>query len=79
MTQDELKALIGQMNGEMDNALATLAQLATQAKYMEAHIAAGAQAILATLAAPYEDPRDTTVEITAGTPVEQHSPSPLGA
>jgi len=78
MTQDELKALIAQMNGEMDNALATLGQLATQAKYMEAHIAAGAQAILATLATEYQDPRDTTLEITSGTPVEQPAP-PTGA
>lgn len=70
MTQDELKALIAQMNGAMDDALATLGQLATQAVYMKAHITEGANAILATLGST-PDNQATSLEIQAGPPREQ--------
>ena len=62
----------------MNDALrAAQALLASRAKYQEAHVAAQLAEIQALLAAPFEDPHDTTVEITAGTPVEQPPAPPV--
>ena len=72
MTQDELKAHITALNAQVDDALATLAQVATETKYLEAHIADKAQAILTILSTPWQDPADTVVgPIVASPPVAQ--------
>lgn len=72
MNQDELRAHIVALNAQVDDALATLAQVATEAKYLEAYIADRAQAVLATLAKPWEDPALTQVgQIVASAPREQ--------
>lgn len=72
MKRDALVALTTQIEAELDEALDTVAHLAVRAKFTEAHIAAKAQAILAVLATPYEDPADTTVgDIVTGAPTEQ--------
>lgn len=70
MTQDELKAHIVALNAQVADAFATLTQVAKETKFLEANTRAGAEAILAILAAPAEEPV-VVGEIVAGAPVEQ--------
>lgn len=72
MTQAELKAHLAALRAQVDDALASLDQVAKETKYLEAHIATKAHAIIQTLSTPFEDPADTEVgEIVTGPASEQ--------
>lgn len=73
MTQDELAAKLSEVNVEMDDDLAKLAQIAKEAVFVKAHLITGLQAILDILNSTVPD-QAVTLEMVPGTPREQPKP-----